>query len=169
LSAHVEILVGSKSDLPYLKESSLTEELKRQGVSYAVSVCSAHRNSKELAERIDQTIDHTGAYVCAAGWAAALPGAVKALLLGRSLASVYGIALPSEDYPNGEDAAISIQRLPPGIDVVFGGVSIDGFDKIAPSVIADARSFDPNANLNELQAIRDKIKPPQFDINLEEV
>ena len=167
---HVEILFGSKSDLKFLKGApELTQQLEEAGISFAVSVCSAHRNAKELGERIDQTIDTTAVYICAAGMAAALPGAVKALLLGRSLATVIGIALPSDAYPDGQDAEISIKRLPPGIDVVYGGVGMQAIDTIGDTVVALATQYKPNPDSEELEAIRANIKPPQFDINLEEM
>lgn len=162
---HVEILVGSPSDLPFLWESDLLDRLEEAGISYAVSACSAHRNTNELAERIDQTILKTSVYVCAAGWAAALPGAVKALLLRRSLATVFGIALPSEHYPDGDDAEISILRLPPGIDVVYVGVGTDGFNAMSTLVVQQARAYDPlNPDLEMLEKVKAKIKQPQFDI-----
>jgi phosphoribosylcarboxyaminoimidazole (NCAIR) mutase len=167
LMPHVEILVGSLSDLPYLQSSDLPGRLDAAGISYAVSACSAHRNTSELAERIEATMPNTAAYVCGAGWAAALPGAVKALLLGRSLAAVYGVALPSEEYPDGQDAEISIKRLPPGVAVFYGGVGADAFSSIADDVIASAKSYDPaNPNPDILNQVKAKIKPPQFDIPL---
>lgn len=163
--SQVEILVGSKSDLQYLLNSNLIERLEQNGVTCVISVCSAHRNASDLRKRINETYDHTAVYVCAAGMAAALPGAVKAELLGRSLAAVFGIALPSKDYPDGNDAEISIKRLPPGIDVIYGGVGTDGFDSIADDVIGLARAYDPVPDPVELAAVRAKIKPPHFDID----
>lgn len=167
---HVEVIVGSPSDLKFLKDSKLVSALEEAGLTVAVSACSAHRNDKQLTERIGQVIGHTNAFVTAAGWSAALPGAVKAKLLGRSLATVFGVALPSEVFPDGKDAELSILRLPPGIDVVYGGVGTAGFDSIVGQVIKAANSYDPaNPDPDQLQAVRDKIKKPQFDIDLEEV
>lgn len=162
---HVEVLIGSKSDEDFVWQADeLFNKLEQAGVSYAVSVCSAHRNADDLAKRIDETLSTTAAYICCAGWAAALPGATKALLLGRSLATVYGIALPSEAYPDGKDAEISITRLPPGIDVVYGGVGTEALNDIADAVVKQALGYDTTPNLEELQAVRDRIKPPQFDV-----
>ncbi len=173
--AQVEILVGSKSDLPYLRSSDFIEGLEMAGVSYAISACSAHRNLLDteawegLATRINATLGHTAVYVCAAGWAAALPGTVRGLLLGRSLATVFGIALPSEQYPDGTDAEISITRLPPGIDVRYGGVGTDGFNAITADVVELVYAYNPDPDPAELKAVLAKIKPPQFDIDPREI
>ncbi len=169
IMAHVEILVGSKSDLPELTKSNLIGRLESAGVSYAVSVCSAHRNSEELKERILKTYDYTGVYVCAAGMAAALPGVVKGLLLRLSLATVFGVALPSKDYPEAYDAKISIERMPPGVKVELAGVGTEGFDQIADEVIRLAQEYNPEANQEKLDEVIEQIKPPHFDIDLEEV
>lgn len=163
--AQVEVLVGSPSDLHFIWESDLLDELDNAGITYAVSACSAHRNLERLIERIDQTIGDTSVYVCAAGWAAALPGTVKGILLGRSLATVYGVALPSADYPDGKDAEISIKRLPPGVDVIYGGVGVDGLNSIGFGVIMSAETYDPaKPNPEMLRQAKAKIKLPQFDI-----
>lgn len=165
MEQHVEILVGSPSDLPFLWDSDLLRLLNEAGITYCISACSAHRNVFELEGHIENTVHKAAAYVCAAGWAAALPGAVKAQLLGVSLAEVFGIALPSVDYPDGKDAEISIKRLPPGVDVTFGGIGTEGFNAIADQLIASAMSYDPaNPDPDELEKVKAKIKKPWFDI-----
>lgn len=163
--AQVEVLVGSPSDLHFIWESELLGELDKAGSTYAVSACSAHRNLMSLIDRIDQTIGDTSVYICVAGWAAALPGTVKGILLGRSLATVYGIALPSAEYPSGLDAEISIKRLPPGIEVVYGGVGVEGLNNIIDGVISTIETYDPaNPDIELLEEARAKIKQPVFDI-----
>ncbi len=167
---HVEVMVGSLSDLPHLKASKLIPALKEAGFTVKVSVCSAHRNEKELDDRINSVISYTNAFVTAAGMSAALPGVTKAKLLRRSLAVVFGIGLPSKKYPDGMDAQISIKELPPGIDVVYGGVGTAGFNRIIDQVIAAANAYDPaNPDKALLDQVISKIKDPMFDINLEEV
>lgn len=163
--ARVEVLVGSRSDLHFVWESKLLDELEKAGITREVSVCSAHRNLSALIEHVDQTIGDTSVYICMAGMAAALPGTVKGILLGRSLATVYGIALPSADYPDGLDAEISIKRLPPGVDVIYGGVGVDGLNAIIDGVIMTVEAYDPaNPDPELLRQVSAKIKSPQFDI-----
>lgn len=164
---HIEVLYGSPSDEPFIEASTLIPALEAAGCTVRTSSASAHRNAEELRDDVQNTMDHTNAYVCCAGWAAALPGAVKALLLGKSLATVFGIALPSDDYPDGKDAEISIKRLPPGIDVVYGGVGTEVLDSIAGEVIEVANSYDPaDPDREKLAAIAAKIKPPRFNTGL---
>ncbi|HUD07281.1 MAG TPA: phosphoribosylaminoimidazolesuccinocarboxamide synthase [Candidatus Saccharimonadales bacterium] len=161
---HAEVILGSESDLHYLWDSELLDALEADGITYAVATLSAHRNAAALAKRINETIGTTGAYVCAAGWAAALPGVVKAHLLGRSLAKVYGIALPSDDYRDGKDAEISILHLPSGIDVAYGGVGVDGFNAIISDLQQQLWAYDPNPDPELLGQVLAKIKPPRFNI-----
>lgn len=164
--AQVEVLVGSPSDLHFLWNSELLARLKEAGVTYRVSACSAHRNAEELRTFMGKTMGETSVYVCAAGWAAALPGAVKAALLGRSLATVYGVALPSDAYPDAADALLSIRRLPPGIEVICPDeVGSEGFDTITRGVLWSVDGYDPGRpDQAQLEAARAKIKPPWFDI-----
>ncbi len=165
--SHIEILYGSPSDEPFIEDSFLIPRLKDAGFDVRTSVYSAHRNPEELRDHIARTRDYTNAYICCAGWAAALPGAVKALLLGKSLATVFGIALPSKEYPDGLDAEISIKRLPPGVDVVYGGVGTEGLDSIVDAVIAAASAYDPyKPDPEQLAAVVAKIKPVRFNTQL---
>ncbi len=165
---HVEVLVGSPSDLKFLRASRLVMDLQEVGCTVAVSACSAHRNDHELTLRIGNVIKETSVFVAAAGWSAALPGAVKAKLLGRSLATVFGVALPSEEYPDAADALMSIRRLPPGIDVICPDqIGTDGFNAIIPNVIEQAWAYDPaNPDQEELKKVKAKIKQPQFNLEL---
>ena len=132
----VVIIIGSISDAHFVWDSKMLDMFDEFGISYEVSACSAHRNAEDLREHVHNTMLETGVYVCAAGMAAALPGAVKALLL-PSTTPVIGIALPSPDYPGAEDAIHGITRLPPGVTVLFGGVGVAGFNQTA-MIIAEA-------------------------------
>lgn len=100
--------------------------------------------------------------------AAALPGAVKAELLGRSFATVFGIALPSKGFEDARDAMHGITRLPPGIDVIFAGVGADAFTSIADSVIELVRAYKP-PEPKALEAALAEIKAPYFDIDPREI
>lgn len=157
--AMVQVFVGSPSDLPHLWSSTLLPELEQRGIDYRIHACSAHRNLRALIGFIDTTWRDTSVFVCAAGMAAALPGTVRGILLDRAQIPIYAIALPSDDFPDADDAITSIDRLPPGIDVIYGGVATEGFNSITGEVVADAlacelpRTADPRI-----------VKEPQFDI-----
>ncbi len=161
--ALVQVILGSRSDLSYLRESELLPYLAEQGISTSVNACSAHRNSEELRHFIAASWSATAVYVCAAGWSAALPGAVRANLLGFAPVRVLGIALPSEEYPDGEDAAISITRLPPGIEVTYCGVGTPGFNAAVREVCDIVAAF---RQLGSHSLRPTQVKPPEFNISL---
>lgn len=160
----VQIIVGSRSDLPHLRASELRTYLSEQGIISSVSICSAHRNAEELRSRIVATWETTATYVCAAGWSAALPGAVRAHLLPLAPVRVFGIALPSEEYPDAQDAEISIKRLPPGIEVTYGGIGTTGFNNIMREVRDVVTAFRQRGSRHT--PFPTAVKPPQFDIQL---
>ncbi len=165
--AHVEVLVGSPSDLHFVKESQLPVIFEKAGVTFSVSACSAHRNVDQLHDRVLATLADTTAYVCAAGMAAALPGSVKAMVLTRKHMNVYGIALPSQDFPDARDAELGITRLPPGLPVEYCGIGAEGFSAAA-SLIVDSLDDLPSADeaARLLEADIAAIKQPQFDIDI---
>lgn len=108
----VVVILGSSSDKPALEKAGFVEILGEVGVSYEVSVISAHRNSDELEEYCRRKErEGTLVFAGAAGMAGALPGAIAALVASRP---VIGIPLPSEGYPDANDAFLAMYRMPPG-------------------------------------------------------
>lgn len=57
----VEIIVGSENDLPKIETSGMLEILKAMGVTYRVSVLSAHRHHQKLHEHCLNTLSSTSA------------------------------------------------------------------------------------------------------------
>jgi len=110
----VAIIIGSDSD----KELSDTAAsiLKEFGVEYEQRTLSAHRNPKALAQYVE-TIE-AQIFICIAGLAAALPGAVAA----QTIKPVIGV--PKEVKLGGMDALLSIVQMPTGVPVAT--VGIDG-------------------------------------------
>jgi len=109
--ADVIILMGSKSDEE--KVSPCVDVLKSLGVSYTITVSSAHR-TPERTEQIVRDGEAAGAkvFVCAAGMAAHLAGAVAA----RTILPVIGIPVSSVAL-GGMDALFSTVQMPPGFPV----------------------------------------------------
>lgn len=109
--ADVVILMGSKSDEE--KVSPCVDVLKSLGVSYTITVSSAHR-TPERTEQIVRDGEAAGAkvFVCAAGMAAHLAGAVAA----RTTLPVIGIPVSSVAL-GGMDALLSTVQMPPGFPV----------------------------------------------------
>lgn len=107
----VGIVIGSKSDLDSMKAT--TDILEGLGISYELSVISAHR-TPEKAREYGLSAESRGIEVilAAAGGSAALPGVMSSW----SILPVIGIPLTSSDM-NGVDSLYSIAQMPPGIPV----------------------------------------------------
>ena len=114
----VVIIMGSLSDEPVCREAA--NALEELGVPHAVRVCSAHRTPVALrdivfgAEKAD-----AGAFICIAGMAAHLAGAVAAL----SVLPVVGVPAASGGL-GGLDALLSTAQMPPGVPVA--AVAVNG-------------------------------------------
>ena len=102
--------MGSDSDLPTV-EASFTI-LKNFSVPYEVKVTSAHRTPRSTAEFVADA-DNRGCavFICAAGMAAHLAGAVAAITLKPV------IGLPIDASLGGLDALLSTVQMPAGIPV----------------------------------------------------
>lgn len=112
----VGVILGSASDLP--KVRAVFETLDLFGASYETAVISAHRTPHMLAEYAESA-SRRGIKVIigAAGLAAALPGALAALV------DIPVIGLPLSGGPvNGVDALLSVADMPPGVPVAALGV-----------------------------------------------
>jgi len=105
----VGILLGSKSDLPYIE--GCVKTLKELGIGYEVKVASAHR-TPELVEEFVRREDFD-LFIAAAGYAAHLPGVVAS----KTTKPVIGIPVDSSSLMGGLDALLSIVQMPPGIPV----------------------------------------------------
>ena len=109
--AQVAIFIGSASDEPVI--APCAEVLRKLGVSYRFTVTSAHR-TPERTEALVRDLEAEGCrvFICAAGMAAHLAGAVAA----RTLKPVIGIPV-SGAAMGGMDALLSTVQMPPGFPV----------------------------------------------------
>ena len=107
----VAIIMGSASDENTI--SPCVEVLKKLGVSYKFTVSSAHR-SPARTEKIVDELDQQGCqvFICAAGMAAHLAGAVAA----RTIKPVIGIPVSGSSL-NGLDALLATVQMPAGFPV----------------------------------------------------
>lgn len=111
------ILMGSDSDLPVMKKTADT--LDKFGVPYRMSVASAHRSPRLVKEFIREAeTDGAGVFICGAGMAAHLAGAVA----GMTTRPVIGVPLGGK--LSGLDALLSTAQMPPGVPVAT--VAVDG-------------------------------------------
>ncbi|GHU91564.1 N5-carboxyaminoimidazole ribonucleotide mutase [Deltaproteobacteria bacterium] len=109
--SRVVILMGSKSDEE--KISPCTKILQDLGISFVMTVSSAHRTPERTRALVrGQEVAGAGVFICAAGMAAHLAGAVAAL----TTRPVIGIPV-SRGVLAGMDALFSTVQMPPGFPV----------------------------------------------------
>ena len=106
----VAILMGSDSDLPVMEASF--DILKKFDIPFEVKVTSAHRTPAATHSYVtDADARGCAAFICAAGMAAHLAGAVSA----TTLKPVIGV--PINGSLDGLDALLSTVQMPGGIPV----------------------------------------------------
>lgn len=107
----VGIIMGSKSDLPIMREAELV--LKELKIDYEIKIVSAHRTPKRMytyaLEAKERGID---VIIAGAGGAAHLPGMVASL----TTLPVIGVPIESKSL-KGLDSLLSIVQMPNGIPV----------------------------------------------------
>jgi 5-(carboxyamino)imidazole ribonucleotide mutase len=117
LSPRVGILVGSESDLPVLEKC--TKRLEDLGIEYELEVRSAHRNPEGVAEYVAAAPGRgVKVFICAAGMAAHLAGAVAA----RTNLPVIGIPIAAGTL-GGFDALLATVQMPSGVPVATVAVN----------------------------------------------
>ena len=117
MSPSVGILVGSKSDLPVMEKC--TSRLEDLGVDYELEVRSAHRNPEAVAEYVASAPERgIRVFICAAGMAAHLAGAVAA----RTNLPVIGIPIAAGTL-GGFDALLATVQMPSGVPVATVAVN----------------------------------------------
>jgi len=117
---NVAVVVGSKSDLPVIKNcTDLLDEFK---VDYQLRVLSAHRTPDELTEFIRSAEQNeVQVYIAAAGMAAHLPGVVAS----KTLKPVIGVPLEG-GFLHGLDSLMSVVQMPAGMPVACTAVGKAG-------------------------------------------
>ncbi len=117
LGRDVAILMGSKSDLEIMKPAA--ETCRRLGLTVDVRVLSAHRTPEQTAAYVRETAKAgTKVFICGAGGAAHLAGAVAA----HTTHPVIGVPIASGSL-QGMDALLSTAMMPPGIPVATVAIS----------------------------------------------
>ena len=114
----VAIFMGSKSDEATVRPCA--DVLDKLGITYTFTITSAHRTPERTA-RLIRELEEAGVqvFICAAGLAAHLAGAVAA----KTIRPVLGIPISASSL-GGWDALLATVQMPPGIPVAT--VAIDG-------------------------------------------
>ena len=115
----VAIIIGSKSDQDLGDKTA--KMLEDFNIDYDLQVLSAHRNPDKLARYVKES--PVSVFICIAGLAAALPGAVAA----QTIKPVIGV--PKDVKLGGLDSLLSIVQMPTGVPVA--SVAIDGANNAA--------------------------------------
>ena len=116
----VAVLMGSESDWPVMQNASDT--LNKLGIKFEVRITSAHRTPEATMEYVSDA-QHRGcvAFICGAGMAAHLAGAVAA----HTVRPVIGVPIDSGPL-SGFDALLSTVQMPGGIPVATVAVGKAG-------------------------------------------
>ena len=108
----VGIIMGSKSDLPVMKEA--IDILKNFDVEIEVDIVSAHRTPEKMME-YGKKAHQKGlkVIIAGAGGAAHLPGMIASL----TPLPVIGVPIKSRNSIDGWDSVLSILQMPGGVPV----------------------------------------------------
>ena len=110
--AQIGIMMGSKSDMPVLKEA--IEIIKEFKIEYEVDVVSAHRTPEKMIEYGKKAHERgIKVIIAGAGGAAHLPGMIAAC----SPLPVIGVPVKSKNSIDGWDSILSILQMPGGVPV----------------------------------------------------
>ncbi|MDQ6950041.1 MAG: 5-(carboxyamino)imidazole ribonucleotide mutase [Mariprofundales bacterium] len=132
----VLILIGSASDRSIMAKAEA--ELAAFGVDYRLQVRSAHRTPTETVAAVQEAeADGCQVFICGAGMAAHLAGAVAA----HTSKPVIGVPISSGAL-GGTDALYSTVMMPPGMPVAT--VAIDGSRNAALLAIQILALNDPD-------------------------
>lgn len=150
----VAILMGSDSDLPVMQNTADT--LKELNIDFEMRVLSAHRTPHDTAEYV-RTAEERGCkvFICAAGLAAHLAGAVAA----HTLKPVIGV--PLNGALDGLDSLLSTVQMPGGIPVATVAIGKAGAKNaafLAAQMLALADSDLADSIVKQRQAAADKVR-----------
>jgi 5-(carboxyamino)imidazole ribonucleotide mutase len=108
----VGIIMGSKSDLPVMKEAA--EFLDEMSIPYELTIVSAHRTPLKMVKYATEARSRgLKVIIAGAGGAAHLPGMVASM---TSL-PVIGVPVKSSNSIDGWDSVLSILQMPSGVPV----------------------------------------------------
>jgi len=134
----VGVVMGSDSDWPTM--SKAVELLEEFGVSYEMSVLSAHRMPDEMFGYANFASSRgLSCIIAGAGGAAHLPG----MLASKTTVPVLGVPVPSR-HLNGMDSLYSIVQMPKGVPVATFAIGEAGAANAALFAIAMLASNDPD-------------------------
>jgi 5-(carboxyamino)imidazole ribonucleotide mutase len=149
-SPQVGIIMGSESDLRVMSQAA--DVLRELGVSFELTVVSAHRTPERL---MDYARGAAGrgikVIIAGAGGAAHLPGMVASI----TTLPVIGVPIKSSNSIDGWDSVLSILQMPSGVPVAT--VALDGA-KNAGILAAQILGTSDTALSKRLQTFKDQLR-----------
>jgi phosphoribosylaminoimidazole carboxylase PurE protein len=116
----VQIIVGSKDDLPIVQKAR--EVLERLQIDYYLNIASAHRTPQRVAELVWGLAERgVGVVIACAGMSAHLAGVIAA----QTTLPVIGVPIDSSSL-SGIDALLATVQMPGGIPVACMGIGEAG-------------------------------------------
>lgn len=113
----VAVMMGSKSDLETMRPAA--KVLEKLGLQVEIRVLSAHRTPEEAAKFVKEAVRRGAkAFICGAGGAAHLAGAVAA----HTTRPVIGVPIAAGTL-GGFDSLLSTVQMPPGMPVATVAVN----------------------------------------------
>lgn len=153
MTAQVGIIMGSKSDLPVMKDAA--EFLNEMEIPFEITVVSAHRTAERMVEYAQSAADRgLKVIIAGAGGAAHLPGMVASL----TALPVIGVPVHSSNSIDGWDSILSILQMPNGIPVAT--VALNGAKNagiLAASIIGSADKAVLNKMVEFKSGLKDKV------------
>ena len=148
--ADVGIIMGSKSDLPIMQEAA--DALKIFGITYEISVVSAHRTPERMVEYA-KTAQSRGlkVIIAGAGGAAHLPGMIASI----TTLPVIGVPIKSSNSIDGWDSILSILQMPNGVPVATVALNAA---KNAGILAAQIIGTNDNTVAEKLQEYKNELK-----------
>ena len=142
--------MGSKSDLPVM--SAASEVLDELGISYGITIVSAHRTPERMFEYAQNARERgIKVIIAGAGGAAHLPGMVASL----TTLPVIGVPVKSSNSIDGWDSVLSILQMPGGVPVAT--VALNGAKNAGILAAQIISTFDDNV-ADKLASYKEKMK-----------
>ena len=133
VNTQVQILMGSESDAATMQKA--VDVLQQLGVSYQMTVASAHRSPDRVRELVEKApAKGVKVFIVGAGAAAHLAGVVAA----HSTLPVIGVPIDSSPL-KGWDALLATVQMPPGVPVAtvsVGGAGATNAGVLAAQILA---------------------------------
>ncbi|WP_149913129.1 5-(carboxyamino)imidazole ribonucleotide mutase [Sphingobacterium cavernae] len=159
-SVQVGIIMGSKSDLPVMQDA--VDVLKELGVSFEVTIVSAHRTPHRMFEYAENAAERgLKVIVAGAGGAAHLPGMVASI----THLPVIGVPVKSSNSIDGWDSVLSILQMPNGIPVATVALNAAKNAGILAAQIIATNDADIASNLlNFKKGLKEKVEETATEV-----